>query len=146
MVAGRIGEVALCRMRPNRSIFAKPPHRGQSALEQIQLSIGHESILTTERYLNVRQDAVNHEEHPLQACCSRKSGARGTDLLCGDQKIRWIPSSQLKPKNQNVIAAEPEGFHPIAHPPRPRPEGNPSCKLLILWCARYDSNIRPPGS
>ena len=38
-----------------RRTFAKLAHRGQSPVEQIQLSLGHESILTTERYLGVRQ-------------------------------------------------------------------------------------------
>ena len=38
-----------------RRTFAKLAHRGRSPLEQIQLSLGHESILTTERYLGVRQ-------------------------------------------------------------------------------------------
>jgi hypothetical protein len=32
------------------------PTKGRAALEQIQLSLGHASILTTERYLGVRQD------------------------------------------------------------------------------------------
>ncbi len=38
-----------------RRTFAKLAHRGRSPVEQIQLSLGHESILTTERYLGVRQ-------------------------------------------------------------------------------------------
>ena len=36
--------------------FAKLAHKGRAALEQIQLSLGHASIVTTERYLGVRQD------------------------------------------------------------------------------------------
>ena len=39
-----------------RRTFAKLAHKGRAALEQIQLSLGHASILTTERYLGVRQD------------------------------------------------------------------------------------------
>jgi integrase len=44
-----------------RRTFAKLAHRGQAPPEQIQLSLGHESILTTERirYLNARQDLAN---------------------------------------------------------------------------------------
>ena len=42
-----------------RRTFAKLAHRGRAPLEQIQLSLGHESILTTERYLNVRQDLAD---------------------------------------------------------------------------------------
>ena len=39
-----------------RRTFAKLAHKGRAALEQIQLSLGHATILTTERYLGVRQD------------------------------------------------------------------------------------------
>lgn len=42
-----------------RRTFAKLAHRGQAPLEQIQLSLGHESILTTQRYLNVRQNLAD---------------------------------------------------------------------------------------
>jgi site-specific recombinase XerD len=39
-----------------RRTFAKLAHKGSAALEQIQLSLGHASIVTTERYLGVRQN------------------------------------------------------------------------------------------
>ncbi|MGI8839021.1 MAG: tyrosine-type recombinase/integrase [Pyrinomonadaceae bacterium] len=39
-----------------RRTFAKLAHKGGSALDQIQLSLGHGSIQTTERYLGVEQD------------------------------------------------------------------------------------------
>ena len=39
-----------------RRSFAKLAHKGRAALEQIQLSLGHASIQTTERYLGVQQD------------------------------------------------------------------------------------------
>jgi site-specific recombinase XerD len=42
-----------------RRSFAKLAHKGRAALEQIQISLGHESIVTTERYLGVRQDLVD---------------------------------------------------------------------------------------
>lgn len=42
-----------------RRTFAKLAHRGRAPLEQIQLSLGHSSISTTERYLGVRQDLAD---------------------------------------------------------------------------------------
>jgi integrase len=38
-----------------RRTFAKLAHKGDAPLEQIQLSLGHASIQTTERYLGVKQ-------------------------------------------------------------------------------------------
>ena len=42
-----------------RRTFAKLAHKGRAALEQIQPSLGHSSITTTERYLGVRQDLAD---------------------------------------------------------------------------------------
>jgi site-specific recombinase XerD len=42
-----------------RRTFAKLAHKGKAALEQIQLSLGHASVTTTERYLGVRQDLTD---------------------------------------------------------------------------------------
>lgn len=42
-----------------RRSFAKLAHRGQAPLEQIQMSLGHASIITTERYLGVRQNLAD---------------------------------------------------------------------------------------
>lgn len=39
-----------------RRSFAKLAHKGNAPIEQIQLSLGHSSIQTTERYLGVSQD------------------------------------------------------------------------------------------
>jgi len=36
-----------------RRTFAKLAHKGRAAVEQIQLSLGHATILTTERHLGV---------------------------------------------------------------------------------------------
>ncbi|MEZ5404526.1 MAG: tyrosine-type recombinase/integrase [Bryobacteraceae bacterium] len=45
-------------IRPHdlRRTFGKLAHKGGAPLEQIQLSYGHASLTTTERYLGVRQD------------------------------------------------------------------------------------------
>ena len=42
-----------------RRTFGKLAHKGGSPLEQIQLSFGHASLTTTERYLGVRMDFVD---------------------------------------------------------------------------------------
>jgi integrase len=42
-----------------RRTFARLAHNGRSPLEQIQLSLGHESIQTTEKYLGVRQNLTD---------------------------------------------------------------------------------------
>ncbi len=39
-----------------RRTFAKLAHKGGSTIDQIQLSLGHDSIQTTEKYLGVEQD------------------------------------------------------------------------------------------
>jgi site-specific recombinase XerD len=54
-------EIGLKQITPHdlRRTFAKLAHKGRAALEQIQLSLGHASIQTTERYLGVRQDLTD---------------------------------------------------------------------------------------
>jgi site-specific recombinase XerD len=42
-----------------RRTFAKLAHKGGAAIDQIQLSLGHESIQTTEKYLGVEQDLTD---------------------------------------------------------------------------------------
>jgi integrase len=58
-VVHRFGdEIGAPKLAPHdlRRTFAKLAHKGRSGLEQIQLSLGHASITTTESYLGVRQD------------------------------------------------------------------------------------------
>lgn len=42
-----------------RRSFAKLAHKGGSSIDQIQLSLGHDSIQTTEKYLGVEQDLTD---------------------------------------------------------------------------------------
>lgn len=48
-------------VRPHdlRRSFAKLAHKGEAPIEQIQLSLGHASVQTTERYLGVKQDLTS---------------------------------------------------------------------------------------
>ena len=39
-----------------RRTFSKLAHQGRAPLEQIQITLGHASIQTTERYLGLRQN------------------------------------------------------------------------------------------
>ncbi len=54
-------EIGVPKLAPHdlRRTFAKLAHKGKSGLEQIQLSLGHASLTTTERYLGVRQDLTD---------------------------------------------------------------------------------------
>src|SRR6266478_6649374 len=56
--AAKIGLEAIA-LHDLRRTFAKLAHKGGAALEQIQLSLGHASIQTTERYLGVEQDLTD---------------------------------------------------------------------------------------
>lgn len=51
-----LGEIAPHDLRRS---FAKLAYRGGSGLDQIQLSLGHASIKTTEKYLGVQQDLTD---------------------------------------------------------------------------------------
>ena len=42
-----------------RRTFAKLAYKGRAPLEQIQITLGHASIQTTERYLGVAQDLMD---------------------------------------------------------------------------------------
>jgi site-specific recombinase XerD len=54
-------EIGVAKLAPHdlRRTFAKLAHKGKAGLEQIQLSLGHASLMTTERYLGVRQDLAD---------------------------------------------------------------------------------------
>ena len=55
--AKQIGVVA--KPHDLRRSFAKLAHKSNAAIEQIQLSLGHTSIQTTEKYLGVQQDLTS---------------------------------------------------------------------------------------
>ena len=57
-VVGYARKAGLGKITPHdlRRTFAKLAHLGSAPLEQIQISLGHASIQTTERYLGLRQN------------------------------------------------------------------------------------------
>ena len=57
-VVGYARQAGLGKITPHdlRRTFAKLAHLGRAPLEQIQISLGHASIQTTERYLGLRQN------------------------------------------------------------------------------------------
>ena len=59
-IVERYSERLGVRVAPHdlRRTFAKLAHRGRAPLEQIQLSLGHASVQTTERYLGL-EDLVD---------------------------------------------------------------------------------------
>lgn len=61
MVVNYAEPVGLGEISPHdlRRTFAKLTHKRGSGLDQIQLSLGHGSIQTTERYLGVEQDLTD---------------------------------------------------------------------------------------
>jgi site-specific recombinase XerD len=61
IVAGYAEELRNKGVAPHdlRRTFAKLAHKGGAAIDQIQLSLGHESIQTTEEYLGVEQDLTD---------------------------------------------------------------------------------------
>jgi site-specific recombinase XerD len=60
-VVARYGKRIGLQIAPHdlRRTFAKLAHKGHAALEQIQISLGHASIQTTERYLGIEQDLTD---------------------------------------------------------------------------------------
>jgi integrase len=60
-VVDRYGSELGAALAPHdvRRTFAKLAHQGRAPLEQIQLSLGHASIQTTERYLGVAQNLTD---------------------------------------------------------------------------------------
>jgi site-specific recombinase XerD len=60
-VVGKYGKRIGMEIAPHdlRRTFAKLAHKGHAALEQIQISLGHASIQTTERYLGIEQDLTD---------------------------------------------------------------------------------------
>lgn len=61
IIVGYAGELKRQGVAPHdlRRTFAKLAHKGGAAIDQIQLSLGHESIQTTEEYLGVEQDLTD---------------------------------------------------------------------------------------
>jgi site-specific recombinase XerD len=61
IIVGYAGELKNKGVAPHdlRRTFAKLAHKGGAAIDQIQLSLGHESIQTTEKYLGVEQDLTD---------------------------------------------------------------------------------------
>lgn len=61
IVTGYAGKLEKQGIAPHdlRRSFAKLAHKGGSPIDQIQLSLGHNSIQTTEKYLGVEQDLTD---------------------------------------------------------------------------------------
>ena len=58
IVKQHTAKIGLSHTTPHhlRKTFARLAHNGKSSLEQVQLSLGHGSVATTEKYVGVQQD------------------------------------------------------------------------------------------
>ncbi len=79
-----------------RRTFAKLAHKGGSGLDQIQLSLGHSSIQTTERYLGTEQDLT---DAPCDHLGLRLIGDIKLEQYC---PIRWDSSLLYNPQCVSV--------------------------------------------
>jgi Phage integrase family len=61
LVTQYAASLSIANLAPHdlRRTFAKLAHKRGSRLDQIQLSLGHSSIQTTERYLGIEQDLTS---------------------------------------------------------------------------------------
>ena len=66
-----------------RRTFARLARRGHAALEQIQLSLGHSSVSTTEIYLGARQDLTDAPCDHLGLTFDDDSETGGASCVCG---------------------------------------------------------------
>jgi integrase len=71
-----VGKIGMESLAPHdlRRTFAKLAHKGNAPIHQIQLSLGHSSCETTERYLGIEQDLA---DAPCDRLGLRLSNARG---------------------------------------------------------------------
>jgi site-specific recombinase XerD len=85
-----------------RRTFAKLAHKGRAALEQIQLSLGHASVTTAERYLGVRQDLTDAPCDHLGLAVEVPGTATATRLLRLSDEAR--PNTQhVNPKTVDEL-------------------------------------------
>jgi integrase len=56
MIVKTYADHSIVRPHDLRRSFARLAHTGQAPLEEIQLSLGHASVVTTELYLGVKQN------------------------------------------------------------------------------------------
>ena len=71
--------LGLANLAPHdlRRTYARLAHQGRAKLEQIQLSLGHASVQTTERYLGVKQDLADAPCDRLgMKLCSQPTGSK----------------------------------------------------------------------
>ena len=87
-VVDRYGKELGATLAPHdvRRTFAKLAHKGRAPLEQIQLSLGHASIQTTERYLGVAQNLTDAPCDHL-GIRSSKASSRSTLHPAGHQLV-----------------------------------------------------------
>lgn len=83
--------------------FAKLAHKGGSRLDQIQLSLGHSSIQTTERYLGTDQDLT---DAPCDHFVEYRLGFNRIDQVIENAVTKWKLDFELIVLSQRMFPAE----------------------------------------
>ena len=103
--AGVSIDVAKLAPHDLRRTFAKLAHKGRAALEQIQLSLGHSSITTTERYLGVR---AGSRGRALRS--PRDHGGRAAMMECPTPPKNRVGRPRVGAMQEQVRALRNEGI------------------------------------
>jgi Phage integrase family len=88
-----------------RRSFARLARAGQSPLEQIQLSLGHASVATTERYIGARQNLTD-------APCDRL-GVHVSLMLRIEEEFEEDPWMRMPSVSENTFVLRATGFMPV---------------------------------
>lgn len=124
-VVGYARKAGLGKITPHdlRRTFSKLAHLGRAPLEQIQISLGHASIQTTERYLGLKQNLHGRWTPEVRQACG--------DLSC----------CRLGRGGQNVNLERPP-----KHPMHSGVNHSPGCWVASLTTSPSDGVVNNCGN
>lgn len=91
-----------------RRTFAKLAHKGRAAPEQIQLSLDHASVTTTERYLGVRQNLTDASCDHLGITVERDDVPQGLYYTSGRPPSRHDHAKTCSPAEKSGCKLAPD--------------------------------------